>query len=128
MARANTQRLGIDNIEFRRGEWFALLAGMTFDLIASNPPYVAEGDPHLSQGDVRFEPQTALIAGADGLAAIRVIAHDARRQLRRGGVLLIEHGFDQAVAVQTLLTGIGYREVATVTDIQGHSRVSAGQL
>jgi release factor glutamine methyltransferase len=128
VARANGARLGIGNIEFRHGEWFAPLAGETFGLIVSNPPYVAEGDPHLSQGDVRFEPPTALIAGADGLVAIRVIAHDARRHLRPGGSLLIEHGFDQAAAMRALLTDIGYREATTFTDLQGHSRVSAGQL
>jgi len=126
VACGNAARLGITNIEFRHGDWFAPLAGMKFDLIASNPPYVAEGDLHLSQGDVRFEPQTALIAGTNGLAAVRVIAHDAHRHLRRGGVLLLEHGFDQAPAVCAILTGQGYEAVATCPDLQGLPRISFG--
>jgi len=126
IAQANAIRLAIANIEFRHGEWLDPLADEVLDMIVSNPPYIAEQDPHLTQGDVRFEPRNAFVAGADGLSAIRIIACDARRHLRRDGFLLLEHGSDQAPAVRAVLVGQGYEAVATCPDLQGLPRVSFG--
>lgn len=127
VARANAACLGIRNVDFRQGDWCAALEGERFDLIASNPPYVAAGDPHLDEGDLRFEPRAALVAGADGLDAIRVIVRDAREHLGRDGWLLFEHGFDQGAVARRLLERHGYRSVATVSDLEGRERVSLGQ-
>lgn len=127
VARANATRLGIAKVEFRHGEWLKPLAGIRFDVIVSNPPYVRANDPHLTQGDVRFEPESALIAGADGLDTIRCIAADAVSCLRPGGWLLFEHGCDQAQAVRALLETHGYDRVASCRDIAGHERVTAGR-
>jgi len=127
VARANATRLGIAKVEFRHGEWLKPLAGMRFDVIVSNPPYVRANDPHLTQGDVRFEPESALVAGADGLDAIRCIAADALSFLRPGGWLLFEHGYDQAQAARALLETHGYDRVVTYRDIAGHERVTAGR-
>jgi len=96
-------------------------------VIVSNPPYVRANDPHLTQGDVRFEPESALIAGADGLDTIRCIAADAVSCLRPGGWLLFEHGYDQAQAVRALLETHGYDRVASCRDTAGHERVTAGR-
>jgi release factor glutamine methyltransferase len=126
VAQGNAIRLAIVNVEFRHGEWLDPLADEVLDMIVSNPPYVAEQDPHLAQGDVRFEPRGALVAGADGLSAIRVIAAAAHRHLRRSGFLLLEHGFDQAPAVRAVLAKHGYEAVATCPDLQGLPRVSFG--
>lgn len=128
LASSNAQSLGIANVEFRLGEWFAPFAGEHLDMIVSNPPYIAEQDSHLMQGDLRFEPRIALAAGANGLSAIRIIVGDARRHLRRGGFLLIEHGFDQAQEVRALLAEQGYDDVATCPDLQGLPRVSFGTV
>jgi release factor glutamine methyltransferase len=100
---------------------------MRFDVIVSNPPYVRANDPHLTQGDVRFEPESALIAGADGLDAIRCISADAESFFRPGGWLLFEHGYDQAQAVRTLLETHGYDRVTSYRDTAGHERVTAGR-
>ncbi len=123
-ARANAQRLGIIDIEFRPGEWFAPLSGERYDLIVSNPPYIPAGDPHLVQGDVRFEPRAALVAGADGLDAIRIIAAGAGAQLKPGGWLLLEHGSDQRTAVEQLLAAHGYHSIRCHTDLAGLDRVT----
>lgn len=127
VARVNATRLGIAKVEFRHGEWLKPLTGMRFDVIVSNPPYVRANDPHLTQGDVRFEPDSALVAGADGLDAIRRIAVDALSYLRLGGWLLLEHGHDQAKSVRALLESHGYDVVASCRDIAGHERVTAGR-
>lgn len=126
VARANAERLRLPNVEYRHGDWFAPLANVVADVIVSNPPYLAAHDPHLTQADVRFEPVHALVAGADGLAAIRVIAGDARSHLRHGGHLLLEHGFDQAAAVRAILVAQRYRSVATYPDLQRLPRVCVG--
>ncbi|HJW81627.1 MAG TPA: peptide chain release factor N(5)-glutamine methyltransferase [Acidiferrobacterales bacterium] len=128
VARANATRLGIANVEFRHGEWLKPLAGMRFDVILSNPPYVRANDPHLTQGDVRFEPESALVAGMDGLDAIRCIPADAVSCLRPGGWLLLEHGYDQAKAVCTLLETHGYDRVASFRDTGGHERITHGRV
>ena len=127
VARGNAARNGITNVEFREGDWLAPLAGETFDLIASNPPYIAEGDPHLDRGDLRFEPPTALSSGEDGLDAIRSIVRDAPARLAPGGWLLLEHGWDQGEAVRALLQAAGFIDVETVQDLEGRDRVTLGR-
>ncbi len=124
VARANAQRLGIGNVEFLAGDWLAPLGGRRFTLIASNPPYVRADDPHLHDGDVRFEPRAALIGGMDGLDAIRRIIAGAHEHLVGEGWLLIEHGFDQASAVRALLADRGYRAICTYKDLAGRERVT----
>ena len=126
VARANADRLGLHNSEFRCGDWFTPLAGTKFDLIVSNPPYVCFGDAHLTQGDVRFEPRTALVAGTDGLDAIRRIAAGAAAHLKPGGWLLLEHGYNQATAVRALLQAHDYATVTSCRDMAGNERVSSG--
>ncbi len=128
VARANAARLGLDRIEWRRGDWCrALDPRERFELIVSNPPYVRAGDPHLVQGDVRFEPRTALAAGPDGLDAVRRIAWAARRVLAADGMLLLEHAPEQAPAVQALLRRYGYRDIATHADHRGHPRATGAR-
>jgi release factor glutamine methyltransferase len=102
--------------------------GGTFDLVVSNPPYIAAADPHLEQGDLRFEPATALASGSDGLDAIRVIARDVPRHLRQGGWLLLEHGYDQGDRVRALLDQNGFVDVRNWTDVGGHDRCSGGRV
>lgn len=128
VATANARALGLDNIRFRHGDWLAPLADERFDLIASNPPYIADADAHLARGDLRFEPRSALASGADGLDDIRMIVRDAPRLLLPGGWLLLEHGFDQGEAVRGLLSGAGLVEVETVADLEQRDRVSLGRL
>jgi release factor glutamine methyltransferase len=127
VARANAQALRLANVAFRLGDWCAPLAGEGFDLIVSNPPYIAAGDPHLDQGDLRFEPAAALASGADGLDAIRRIVHAAPAHLRPGGWLLLEHGWQQGAAVRGLLQATGFVEVATEQDLEARDRVSLGR-
>ncbi len=114
-------------VAFRQGDWFAPLAGERFDLVASNPPYIADGDPHLARGDLRHEPASALSSGADGLDAIRLLVAVAPSHLESGGWLLLEHGFDQGPAVRALLDAAGFVEVATVQDLERRDRVSLGR-
>jgi len=125
VARANARRHRV-SVRFFCGDWFGALSGETFDLIVSNPPYVAAGDPHLVMGDVRFEPQRALVGGADGLDCIRAIVANAGAHLRPGAWLLFEHGYDQAEACRALLEAEGYREVQSWPDLAGIPRVSGG--
>ncbi|WP_257388682.1 peptide chain release factor N(5)-glutamine methyltransferase, partial [Tahibacter caeni] len=127
VARGNAHKNGISNVEFAEGSWFAAVPGRRFDLIASNPPYIATGDEHLRQGDLRFEPPGALASGADGLDDIRRIVAGAGAHLRDGGWLLLEHGYDQGPAVRALLQAAGFLETATWQDLAGHDRVSGGE-
>jgi release factor glutamine methyltransferase len=127
MARQNAQRLGLGNVEFLQGDWFAPLAGRRFQVILSNPPYIPDNDPHLSRGDLRFEPRSALAAGPDGLADLRQLVSGAPAFLCPPGWLLLEHGYDQGGAVTGLLDTAGYAEVADLTDLQGHGRVAVGR-
>jgi release factor glutamine methyltransferase len=124
VAAANAERLGIGNVDFAQGDWCAALASRSFDVIASNPPYIAADDIHLEQGDLRFEPASALASGADGLDAIRCIVSDASRHLSAGGLLLLEHGKDQGAAVRALLSLQGFLDATSVFDLGGHERVS----
>ena len=127
VARRNTERLQIANVEFRPGDWCAPLAGEFFDLIVANPPYVAAADPRWRQGDLRFEPPAALISGPDGLDALRIIIAQTPAVLKPGGWLLLEHGYDQGEAVPGLLRECGFNEVADHQDTAGLSRVSRGR-
>lgn len=127
VARANRDRLRLGNVEFALGDWGAGLAPSSLDLVVSNPPYVAAGDPHLAQGDLRFEPESALVAGGDGLDAIRRILADAGAALKPGGWLLLEHGHDQGPAVRDLLRAAGFGDVETRRDLADVERISAGR-
>jgi release factor glutamine methyltransferase len=127
LAQRNAARLSIDNVSFVASDWFTALAGQRFDLIVANPPYVAAGDPHLSEGDLRHEPAQALTSGADGLSAIRVIVAAAPVHLTDGGWLLLEHGHDQADRVGALLRDAGFADVSAARDLAGILRVSYGR-
>jgi release factor glutamine methyltransferase len=127
VARDNAVAIGVD-VEFVQGTWFEPLAGCRFDLIVSNPPYVATGDPHLHQGDLCFEPAAALASGKDGLTDIRKIVAGAPAYLRAGGWLLFEHGYDQADDCRDLLLDAGFGEVISRADIAGLPRVAGGRL
>ncbi|HKS13930.1 MAG TPA: peptide chain release factor N(5)-glutamine methyltransferase [Pseudomonas sp.] len=128
LAERNRQRLRLENVQVRTSHWFDSLAGEHFDLILSNPPYIAAEDPHLVAGDVRFEPSSALVAGADGLDDLRTIIAQAPDYLLPGGWLLLEHGFDQAAAVRALLAERGFADVDSRRDLGGHERISLGRL
>lgn len=123
VARRNATKLNLE-IDFRHGRWFEPVAGERFELVVSNPPYVANGDPHLPA--LRFEPHGALVAGTDGLEAIRDIVQQAAAHLRPGGWLLLEHGQGQEAGVRALLTGAGLASVRTWPDLAGIPRVSGG--
>ena len=130
VALANAGRHGA-RVRFLEGDWYAPLGDERFDLIVSNPPYVVAGDPHLAQNGLPFEPQTALtdgVAGGDGLACIRTVVAGAATHLRRGGWLLMEHGYDQAVQVRELLATAGFLDVASWRDGAAIERVSGGRL
>ncbi len=128
LAERNRVRLGLENAAFTVSNWFAGLQGERFQMIVSNPPYIPASDPHLQQGDVRFEPQSALVAGVDGLDDIRTIIAQAPAHLTAGGWLLLEHGFDQAPAVRSLMAAHGFEACESRRDLSGHERVSLGRL
>jgi len=128
LAERNRQRLELNNVTVLNSHWFSALAGHRFDLIISNPPYLAAGDVHLDEGDVRFEPESALVAGADGLDDIREIVAAAPHHLNAGGWLMLEHGYDQAPAVRDLLQGAGFVEVESRKDLGTHERITLGRL
>ncbi|WP_288439633.1 peptide chain release factor N(5)-glutamine methyltransferase [uncultured Pseudomonas sp.] len=128
LAERNRQRLGLGNVQILKSHWFSHLAGQRFDLILSNPPYIRAKDPHLAEGDVRFEPSSALVAGNDGLDDLRAIAAQAPEHLLPGGWLLLEHGYDQAGDVRALLEANGFTEVTSRKDLGGHERISLGRL
>lgn len=128
VARANAGRLGAANVEFILSDWLDGLAPRRFAMILSNPPYIEANDPHLAEGDLRFEPQSALASGGDGLAAIRRIVAEAGRRLEPGGALLLEHGYQQAASVRKLLCESGYVAVSSHRDLAGHERVTLGSM
>jgi release factor glutamine methyltransferase len=127
VARANAAGNGA-NVRFLRSDWFSAIGDERFEVIASNPPYIAAGDEHLSQGDLRFEPVGALTDHADGLSALRIIVGGARTHLVAGGWLLLEHGYDQAAQVRALLDADRYTEVQSWRDLAGIERVSGGRI
>jgi release factor glutamine methyltransferase len=127
VARDNARALGIGNVAFRAGDWYAALGGERFDLIVSNPPYIAAGDPHLDRGDLRFEPRAALTPGGDGLAAIRTLVAGAPAHLVEGGWLMVEHGHDQGPAVRALFDAAGFADVATLQDLECRDRIGSGR-
>lgn len=114
-------------VQFFQSDWYGALGKECFDVIVSNPPYITAGDPHLSQGDLRFEPVDALTDHADGLSALRAIVSGASGRLVPGGWLLMEHGYDQSSAVRTLLASAGFAEVQSWIDLAGIERVSGGR-
>ena len=128
LALRNVARLGFNNVKIQQSSWFDALVGHQFDMIVSNPPYIDERDPHLSQGDVRFEPLTALVAAEEGLADIAHIVTVSRQYLTAGGWLLIEHGWTQAEAVHALFTQAGYERVETCQDYGGNDRLTLGKM
>lgn len=128
VAQANARRLGLTNIQFIHSDWWQHVpATPLFDVIVSNPPYIADADSHLQQGDLRFEPITALAAGATGLKDLVSIVSHAPQHLSATGMLLLEHGYDQGEAVRDLLNGAGFDAVVTHRDLGGAERVSMGQ-
>lgn len=128
MAVRNAARLGA-RVDFSQGSWYeALPPRARYDLIVSNPPYIAQGDEHLGQGDLRFEPRAALTDGADGLRDLTTIVNGAVERLRPGGALWVEHGWDQAAAVRALLVDAGFNDVSSLCDLSGIERISGGSL
>ena len=126
VARANAARLSLD-VDFLQGSWFVPIGDRRFDVIVSNPPYIAQGDPHLAQGDLRFEPRAALVGGADGLKAIRHIASDCLSHVSAGGWIALEHGQGQEGEVRRLLSERGLVSVSSRNDLAGIARISVGK-
>lgn len=127
IARINLSSYRLENIELVHGRWFEPLEGRNFDLIISNPPYVASNDPHLDQGDIRFEPEAALTSGASGLDAISHLAELASDFLKTDGWLVVEHGYDQQQAVHACFEYNGFDEIIQLNDLAGQPRLTAGQ-
>ena len=127
VAKLNATQHNIKNIRFYLSNWFDDLPASTYDFVVSNPPYIAEDDPHLQQGDVRFEPDSALIAQEQGLKDITIIADSAHRYLKSGGYLLLEHGYNQQQQVQSILKRYGYSGIRTEQDYSGQPRVTVCQ-
>ena len=127
LAQRNVARLGFPNVTVLQSSWFSALDNRTFGMIVSNPPYIDEHDPHLTQGDVRFEPLTALVAANEGLADIVHIVTTSRQHLLPGGWLLVEHGWTQGDAVRDVFIAAGYRAVETCRDYGGNDRLTLGQ-
>jgi release factor glutamine methyltransferase len=127
VAQANAANLGLGRVHFQRSDWYEALGARRFHLLLSNPPYVDEQDNHLQQGDLRFEPRGALVAGQDGLADLETLVSGAPRHLLDGGWLLLEHGYTQGAAVRSFLQQAGFSDVATRRDIAGQERISGGR-
>jgi release factor glutamine methyltransferase len=127
VARSNATHAAVGNVVFVQGDWLATLGLQQFDFIVANPPYVADTDPVLEGIGLRYEPRAALVAGADGLAALRTIAHTALAHLRAQGWLLLEHGATQGAAVRGFLTEAGFAEIATAVDLADLERVTYGR-
>lgn len=128
IAKLNAEKNQIQNIEFIQSDWFSKIGDQQFNMIVSNPPYIKENDPHLNQGDVHFEPRSALTSGEDGLDDIRTIIKSSQQYLSKNGVLLIEHGYDQAEAVCNLLKTANFSQVNDFKDDNGNPRVAAGYI
>lgn len=128
IALVNIQVLKLMNVCLHESNWFSALDGEKFDVIVSNPPYIAEGDCHLIQGDLRFEPRLALVSGVDGLDDIRRIVRDAPNYLKPNGWLMLEHGYDQARSVAALLKSHGFSQIDHAQDLAGTLRVTFGSI
>ncbi|HAT1617913.1 TPA: peptide chain release factor N(5)-glutamine methyltransferase, partial [Raoultella ornithinolytica] len=128
LAARNAERLAITNVSVLQSHWFSALAGQRFTMIVSNPPYIDETDPHLEQGDVRFEPKTALVAADNGLADLAHIIREGRRFLTSDGVMLLEHGWKQGDAVRALFREAGYHDVTTCRDYGDNDRLTTGRF
>ncbi len=126
IAQENAQNLAITNIEFVQSDWFSALKNQCFDMIVSNPPYIEQNDAHLQQGDLRFEPLSALASGIDGLNDIKQIITQAPNHLNPHGCLLLEHGYNQALPVAALLKQAGFSQIETIKDLGGNDRVTLG--
>lgn len=126
-AQDNARRLGLKHVSFLYGHWFEALAEQQFDIIVSNPPYIAAADPHLKTGDVRFEPLSALSAGIDGLNDLREIIKKAPAHLKSRGLLIVEHGYDQGAEVAALFARSGFGSIASLKDLGGRSRATIGE-
>jgi release factor glutamine methyltransferase len=127
VAQHNASQLKLSNVQFALSDWYANLAKQRFDVIVSNPPYIAKNDPHLSQGDLRFEPLSALAAGVDGLDDIRQITQQGLIHLMPQGWLMLEHGYDQGAAVRELMAEAGLVEITSKQDLGGNDRVTLGK-
>lgn len=127
VAQHNAARLEVKNVRFLHSDWFEQIPPTRFDIIVGNPPYIAAGDPHLQQGDVRFEPQSALVSADRGLQDISRIVADAKLYLKQSGYLLLEHGYDQQDAVQSLFRQQGYSQICTHCDLAGQPRVTSAK-
>ncbi|GHD25675.1 peptide chain release factor N(5)-glutamine methyltransferase [Parahalioglobus pacificus] len=126
-ALSNAQRLALANVSCKRSDWFAALGNQRYHLIVANPPYVSPGDPHLAQGDLRFEPASALAADNAGLADLEHIVVKSPNYLQSNGWLLLEHGYDQAAAVEDMLSARGFCDVSTRADLAGQARITGGR-
>ncbi len=127
LAQSNSRRLDVDNLCFINADWSKALANRRFDAIVANPPYIADRDPHLRQGDVRFEPASALTGGPQGLDDLRRLTKDAPRVLKPGGWIVLEHGMDQANNIRKLLNKLAFKNISTARDLAGLERVSCAQ-
>lgn len=128
LAEENAEKHHIKNINFINADWFNIENNVSYDVIVSNPPYICTDDTHLKQGDVRFEPLSALTSGKDGLNDLRIIIHKANNHLNKQGWLLVEHGYDQARQVQQLFDENNFSSVTTIKDYSNNDRVTMGQL
>ena len=128
LAKRNAQTNNITNALFIQSDWFSALEGQVFDAIVSNPPYIELADPHLNEGDVRFEPKSALTSGEDGLDDIKRIVSDAPAYLKKGGLIAFEHGFNQGAVVRALLSSAGFSNPSTYKDYGGNDRVTLATL
>lgn len=127
LAQKNAQQIGVNNVYFLLGNWYKPIKGRKFSMIVSNPPYIEPTDIHLSQGDVRYEPRSALVSEDDGFADIKIIVHGATKHLNQYGWLLIEHGYQQGDMVRTIFKQHGFQLVDTYTDYSGNERVTVGR-
>ena len=128
VARENAEHLKIPNVLFKQGAWCDAFSETGLDAVISNPPYIDEADKHLSEGDVRFEPLLALVSADNGLKDIKIIAKQAQNKLKQGGWLLLEHGYQQGLAVRGILNNLAYESVATHNDLSGNERVTVAKL
>lgn len=128
VAKENAERLGLTQIQWQQSDWCTALLGSQFDLIVSNPPYIDPDDPHLLEGDLRFEPRDALVSADHGYADLIQIIHEAKRALKTGGYLILEHGYQQSQRLQGLLQDAGYTGIHSREDLQGHPRITYANL